>query len=124
GQVAAPVFGAIARQVLLYRGVHPERDRPVFWPGQVPSQVIMAGLPAVPSANGVLGAIDHEDDVPTDGDDRTLTTVPDPVLWRGPSSPAAPASGPAPPGANGEAGQAGPAGDHPGTEGGRSHASR
>ena len=27
-QVAAPAFGAIARQVLLYRGVHPERDRP------------------------------------------------------------------------------------------------
>ena len=29
GQVAAPVFGAIARQVLLYRGVHPERGAPL-----------------------------------------------------------------------------------------------
>lgn len=31
GQVAAPVFGAIARQVLLYLGVRPERPRP-DWP--------------------------------------------------------------------------------------------
>lgn len=108
GQVAAPVFGAIARQVLLYCGVHPERERPAFWPGQVPSQVIMAGLPAAAPPHGVVNALDNEDDVPTDGDDRSLTTVPDPVLWRGPSSPPATS----------------PASDHSGAEGGRSHASR
>ncbi len=34
-QVAAPAFGAITRQVLLYRGVHPERDRPSVWVGQI-----------------------------------------------------------------------------------------
>ncbi|HEY0511067.1 MAG TPA: penicillin-binding protein 2 [Thermoanaerobaculia bacterium] len=46
-QVAAPAFGAITRQVLLYRGVHPERERPTVWPGQM---VMMAGLPAVHTA--------------------------------------------------------------------------
>jgi cell division protein FtsI (penicillin-binding protein 3) len=35
GQVAAPVFGAIARQVLLYLGVRPERQAPGLWPGEV-----------------------------------------------------------------------------------------
>lgn len=34
GQVAAPVFGAIARQVLLYLGIRPERQAPGFWPGE------------------------------------------------------------------------------------------
>ena len=35
GQVAAPVFGAIARQVLLYLGIRPEREAPGLWPGEV-----------------------------------------------------------------------------------------
>ncbi|HET9225960.1 MAG TPA: penicillin-binding protein 2 [Thermoanaerobaculia bacterium] len=35
GQVAAPVFGAIARQVLLYLGIRPVREAPGVWPGQV-----------------------------------------------------------------------------------------
>ncbi len=34
GQVAAPVFGAIARQVLLYLGVRPERERPAVLAGR------------------------------------------------------------------------------------------
>lgn len=34
GQVAAPVFGAIARQVLLYLGIRPVRERPGAWPGE------------------------------------------------------------------------------------------
>lgn len=34
GQVAAPVFGAIARQVLLYLGIRPERQAPGLWPGE------------------------------------------------------------------------------------------
>jgi len=35
GQVAAPVFGAIARQVLLYLGIRPERQAPGLWPGEI-----------------------------------------------------------------------------------------
>jgi cell division protein FtsI/penicillin-binding protein 2 len=35
GQVAAPVFGAIARQVMLYLGIRPERLAPGMWPGEV-----------------------------------------------------------------------------------------
>jgi len=35
GEVAAPVFGEIARRVLLARGVRPERDRPERWPFEV-----------------------------------------------------------------------------------------
>lgn len=42
GEVAAPVFGAIARQVLLYLGVEPDRRRDEPWPGNDSIQV--AGL--------------------------------------------------------------------------------
>ena len=34
GAVAAPVFARIARQVLLYRGIHPENEAPHRWPGE------------------------------------------------------------------------------------------
>jgi cell division protein FtsI (penicillin-binding protein 3) len=34
GEAAAPVFGAIARQALLYLNVRPERERPELWPGE------------------------------------------------------------------------------------------
>ena len=111
GQVAAPVFGAIARQVLLYRGVHPERERPAFWPGQV----VMADLRGAAAASAAL-AIDDADDVPADGDDRSLAAGADPVLWRGPSPPAAP------PSAAGDAGKTAPESDHSTAEGGHSHA--
>jgi cell division protein FtsI/penicillin-binding protein 2 len=105
GQVAAPVFGAIVRQVLLYRGVHPERERPVFWPGEV----LMAGLPA-----GAQVAADDAEAALTDGDDLLFEAGPDPVLWRGPASPAV-ASPPATP--------TGAAGNRSSSEGGRSLAS-
>ena len=51
GQVAAPVFGAIARQVLLYLGIRPERQAPGLWPGEIqiastePSDAIPAESP-------------------------------------------------------------------------------
>jgi cell division protein FtsI (penicillin-binding protein 3) len=115
GQVAAPVFGAIARQVLLYRGVHPERDRPAAWPGQV----VMAELPPAAPALGVLAV----DEVPSDGDDRSLDAGPDPVLWRGPAPPAGPAPAAAPSGAGGEAGHGRPESDDASSEGGGAHAS-
>ncbi len=35
GDVAAPVFGAIAEQVLLYLGVPPDREVPGRWPGEL-----------------------------------------------------------------------------------------
>ena len=41
-QVAAPAFGAITRQVLLYMGVRPERTPLAHWPGQV--QMMEASL--------------------------------------------------------------------------------
>jgi hypothetical protein len=86
-QVAAPVFGAIVRQVLLYRGVHPERERPAVWPGQV----VTASLP--PSAPATSGAGLDSDDALADGDDWAIEAGPDPVLWRGPAPPAAPEGG-------------------------------
>jgi hypothetical protein len=66
GQVAAPVFGAIARQVLLYLGVRPERQAPGLWPGQVqiasaePAPVPETGAPA---AEAVPAAFEPAEDV-------------------------------------------------------------
>ncbi|MFL6263537.1 MAG: peptidoglycan D,D-transpeptidase FtsI family protein [Thermoanaerobaculia bacterium] len=62
-QVAAPAFGAITRQVLLYRGVHPQRERPSVWMGQT----VLAGMPAK-AAPPVRPAI--EADALADGDDH------------------------------------------------------
>lgn len=58
GQVAAPVFGAIARQVLLYRGVRPERQAPGLWPGQT----LLAAAPREP-----LSPPTEEDSPPEEG---------------------------------------------------------
>ncbi len=71
-QVAAPAFGAITRQVLLYRGVHPERDRPAVWMGQT----VLAGMPAK-AAPPVRPALDAADAL-ADGDDH------DPVVGAAP----------------------------------------
>ncbi len=35
GEVAAPIFAAIAREALLYLNVRPERERPRLWPGEL-----------------------------------------------------------------------------------------
>lgn len=43
GQVAAPVFGSVARQVLLYLGIRPERDPLISWPGQM----VLANAPEI-----------------------------------------------------------------------------
>ena len=61
-QVAAPVFGTVVRQVLLYLGVRPERRAPSVWPGEVVT--VTAGLAgagatsvaAVPAAAKGAGA--------------------------------------------------------------------
>jgi len=54
GQVAAPVFGSLARQVLLYLGVRPERTPLAVWPGEKPGNAtLMASLrsPAAPGGD-------------------------------------------------------------------------
>ncbi len=56
GQVAAPVFGAIARQVLLYLGIRPVRPRPGSWPGET---VLASKDPAL-----VPGAVPVPENVP------------------------------------------------------------
>jgi cell division protein FtsI (penicillin-binding protein 3) len=71
GQVAAPVFGAIARQMLLYLGVRPERDRPAAWPGEPR----LASQRPAPAAEPALSG-----EPPTDGDDVDRG-APE-LLWR------------------------------------------
>ena len=50
-QVAAPVFGTLVREVLLYLGVRPQRQAPSVWPGEV----VTAGLPGGGAAAAVPG---------------------------------------------------------------------
>src|SRR6185295_20074913 len=75
GQVAAPVFGAVARQLLLYLGVRPERQPLAAWPGQM----MLASAPAPPPSSPAVPAVN---DFP-DTEDR-----PEPVVQRVPPSPA------------------------------------
>jgi len=114
GQVAAPAFAAIARQVLLYRGIHPQRERPVVWPGET----VMASLPGTPAAPGAVPAavVADASDL-DDGDDAAVGAGPDPVL-----SPPSPKTG-APPGTSEATGESRPESDHPSNRGGRFHAS-
>ncbi len=74
-QVAAPAFGAITRQVLLYRGIHPERDRLAVWPGQMPGLVpglMMASLPGAAPGHTVRPAV--LPDELGDGDEQAAET--------------------------------------------------
>jgi membrane peptidoglycan carboxypeptidase len=61
-QVAAPVFGTLVREVMLYLGVRPQRQAPSVWPGEV----VTAGLrdggtaappPAAPAVGAVVPAV-------------------------------------------------------------------
>ncbi len=47
GDVAAPVFSAIAEQVLVYLGVPPDREAPALWPGEIVAELQPA--PAEPA---------------------------------------------------------------------------
>jgi cell division protein FtsI (penicillin-binding protein 3) len=72
GQVAAPVFGAIARQVMLYLGIRPERERPGVWPGQM----VLASAEAPPAGPPpVLNEGDFED-LPPPGDPPAMPPIP------------------------------------------------
>jgi cell division protein FtsI (penicillin-binding protein 3) len=77
GQVAAPAFGAIARQVLLYRGVHPERERLAVWPGETLMASPPGSFPA-PGSASVVPAVTHSE--VDDGDDAAVGIGLDPVL--------------------------------------------
>jgi cell division protein FtsI/penicillin-binding protein 2 len=81
-QVAAPVFGTLVREVLLYKGVRPERTPLAVWPGQV----MMAGLAHAAPAVAVpaVAAAGADDDA--EGEDV-------PELWR--NAPPPPATAPA-----------------------------
>ncbi len=61
GQVAAPIFGAVARQVLLYMGVPPERTPLAHWPGQR-GQIAVAGL-APPGAPAPAPLIEETEEL-------------------------------------------------------------
>jgi cell division protein FtsI (penicillin-binding protein 3) len=57
GQVAAPAFGAMARQMLLYLSIRPERTPLAVWPGQKPpGTMVTASLPA-PTAEAEPAAL-------------------------------------------------------------------
>lgn len=89
GQVAAPVFGAIAGQVLLYMGVRPERQPLAAWPGEgdPTRRILTASLTAAkpPAAQPVLPAVSADD--LADGD----------VSWREEAGPPEAVPDPAPP---------------------------
>ena len=88
-QVAAPVFGSITRQVLLYLGVHPERQPLAVWPGQTMTASLVGRLPGsvvVPAA--FPGASTGLDEALGDGDDHVGEAGPEPLLWQAPAAPA------------------------------------
>ena len=76
-QVAAPAFSAIVRQVLLYRGVHPERDRPTrLGRADDESRLMLAKLTPA-TARRRDPAVDVDDSL-ADGDDHEAPP------WRSP----------------------------------------
>ncbi|HVT15680.1 MAG TPA: penicillin-binding protein 2 [Thermoanaerobaculia bacterium] len=110
GQVAAPVFGALTRQILLHLGIAPERPRPALWPGEVvtaelaPRKAAETGETRVPDESGEPGATGEPGDAWGLGEDS-------PELWHSPAAgagesrlaahpaavrPASPAATPAP----------------------------
>jgi cell division protein FtsI (penicillin-binding protein 3) len=60
GQVAAPVFGAVTRQILLYLGVRPERAPLTLWPGQPHGPLVLASL-GKPAPADTAGLADGEE---------------------------------------------------------------
>lgn len=80
GLVAAPVFGAVARQVLLYLRVRPERAPLPSWPGQRPMVLASLPQPVPPAGESPAGDPGDLEDL-DDGDvaphgDAIATPVP------------------------------------------------
>jgi cell division protein FtsI (penicillin-binding protein 3) len=113
GQVAAPVFAAVSRQVLLYLGVRPEREPLAAWPGQ---PTVLAKL-AAPSTSAAAPAGPELDDLPPEISPEPGGEPAPPVSPVSPASPASPVAG--------GAGTAPvrPSSPHPASRGGRPHAS-
>lgn len=59
GQVAAPLFSAIAREALLYLGVRPEREPPEPWPGQTGRRARLAAADRGPAAPAGVAVLAH-----------------------------------------------------------------
>jgi cell division protein FtsI/penicillin-binding protein 2 len=79
-QVAAPVFGNVIREVMLYLGIHPRREPLALWPGQVMMASLRRPAPAAPAAPATLpagpaGDLDGEELAPGDAV-TTETTQP------------------------------------------------
>jgi cell division protein FtsI (penicillin-binding protein 3) len=98
-QVAAPVFGTLVRQVLLYLGVRPQRQTPSLWPGEV----MTAGLAGAGAAAVVPAAAVAAKGAPAAAAAATAASAADddamgedvPELWR--NQPAQPRPAPAAP---------------------------
>ncbi|HTQ80500.1 MAG TPA: penicillin-binding transpeptidase domain-containing protein [Thermoanaerobaculia bacterium] len=86
-QVAAPAFGAITRQVLLYMGVRPERPPLVHWPGEMMAASLRQSAPApsAPTTPEADSELDVEELAPADA---VAVSVPAPAV---PVIPAIPA---------------------------------
>jgi cell division protein FtsI/penicillin-binding protein 2 len=89
-QVAAPAFGAITRQVLLYLGVRPERTPLVRWPGELPGTMMASLRRPVPAATAPAADLDVEELAPADAVTPLAPTAPTAPL--APTVPAAPAA--------------------------------
>lgn len=76
-QVAAPVWGDVVREVMLYLGVHPERQPLARWPGQEMPQMMTASLrPAPRGAQAPALAPEAEDGEELAPGDAVATTPP------------------------------------------------
>jgi membrane peptidoglycan carboxypeptidase len=65
GEVAAPVFGAIAREILLYEGVAPARQRDERWPGEATQPAAPVRVEPDPASGVALAS--RSEDVAADG---------------------------------------------------------
>jgi hypothetical protein len=65
-QVAAPAFGAITRQVLLYMGVRPERTPLIAWPGQMVEASLRRPAPRAFPPTAPSDDLDIEELAPAD----------------------------------------------------------
>ncbi|HYH44890.1 MAG TPA: penicillin-binding transpeptidase domain-containing protein [Thermoanaerobaculia bacterium] len=92
GQVAAPIFGAVARQVLLYLGVPPERTPLVQWPGQMAIAGLAPGAPASLAPTVPVPAVPIEEAEELAPRDAIFAEPAEPAV-----APAAPAAAPAVP---------------------------
>lgn len=82
-QVAAPVFGTMVREMLLYLGVRPERQAPTLWPGEMVAASLRPAGGGAAAAAAVVPAATRSTTTaapaPDAGDDAVGED--DPALW-------------------------------------------